>query len=141
MKEKGISRWWVLIVIPIIIGAIGFYYLTNPTEIPSMTTTTTTTETTIGTYAITGNRVFDEQVSGDKIIQLNAGRYSLSFQSNENTEVSLKKNPNGFLVCCNVRQPKQSGVYEFDINSGAGGDYLLSITKPSQIIISQSLSF
>jgi cytochrome c oxidase assembly protein Cox11 len=145
-NEKRFNKKLLMIPILIIISVItvlGFKYAPS---VPSnnIVTTTIPSVTTVQQYTVTGSNVFDKDVSSSEIVRLNAGRYSLSFSSNNAVVVSLGKNPNGFLVCCNINEPKTSGTQNFDINSGSDGEYLLKIDGDSQIshvTISQSLAF
>ena len=145
IEKKRNLKWLLVIPIVIIIGTIGYFLLyTDTIKNPIPTTTIETTGTTTPTYTmIGGNIIFDNTVNSEEIINLNAGRYKLQFQSDSNVIITLNRNPNGFNVCCNA-DPEGSGSYNFDINSGAGGDYIMRVvgqTPISHVVISQSLAF
>jgi len=150
VKEFEKKRNWKLIAIPLVIVAgiaitiVGYTMFGHAIVNMGVTSTTTTVKPTVEQYMITGNEIIDKDIRLSEIVNLKAGRYELRFQSNNDVVVSLRKNPNGFFICCNNDNPKPSGVYKFDVNSGANGDYLLKVegqNPSSHVTISQELAF
>ena len=149
-REKRSWKW--LLIIPVVgvlifAGVLGYQYLTTneiPLALPDLVVDVIPTTTTPVSFTITGSEVFNGQVVSEEFIELSAGRYDLSFQSDNDVAVSLRRGPRGYLVCCNNNIPTSSGVYRFDINSGAGGNYELKVAganPTSYVTISQVLAF